>query len=166
MKFSSVIQTSLIIRAALIMGTTTIGGVMLFMAMQNDQEAEIDLLFGGIGGGLFVATAVASFVVPGVMSSQASQIIDEEVARKLRHGEELEVIPATMQDSVTIWQTGKMIQGVVLEGGAVVNIVLSFIGHNAINLIFALAAVVLMAITSPSASGLRSFLERNCMARK
>lgn len=154
---ATVVRTMQIIRAALVMGAISFGGVVAFLLLSGQIEKKPlipNALFPNFPLLLLIAAPVAvscvlvSFVVPGV--------IEGNVRRSLSAGD----VADSERDCrlLAAHQTGSLVRGAVLEGPSLFLLVTSLAEGHWFGLLWAAALQVLQLATFPTTAGVENWL--------
>ncbi len=157
--------TGTIISFSLISGVFTIAGVLLFLMPQRDTERPLlqmdfeSMTFLAVGGFVFVGSTVATFLVRSAMKRQSSQMLrdaNESLPQPLKSDSPL---PESAQRFLGAVATYTLIGQALMEGPAIVNLVLMFLDENYLHLIPVALGVIGIVLQIPTAGRLQSAIE-------
>ncbi|MBB3207664.1 hypothetical protein FHS27_003489 [Rhodopirellula rubra] len=170
---SEFLRVGQLISFALTSGIITMTAVFAFLMMQNDEEAaEGEMVLLLIGGGVFVMALVTAFLMRMMLRSAAASKLrtEPEVAELVSGGvaasqpardawenwDRDETLPRPLRQYLEGSQTSRLVSQAILEGAAVVNLVLSMLDGNALH--FAAVIVCLVGVISltPTLGKIRS----------
>ncbi|TWU59403.1 hypothetical protein Poly51_21910 [Rubripirellula tenax] len=152
----AILRTSQLICGALVVGLSVI--VVTFAIMRRPPDAANDpTIFLVVGGGMGLLTIVMSMLLPVLIPKppiERSAAL-AEVVESAKPGDRL---PAEMQPVIANFMTRQLLVAAPLEGGAVTNVVLWFVGGSHLHVVFVGIAIALMVLRMPTMGRLRDHL--------
>ncbi|MFG0286727.1 MAG: hypothetical protein ACF8CQ_01040 [Rhodopirellula sp. JB044] len=158
---------------ALASGIVTTSAVFLFLVSQREPDAEQPgWIFLAIGGGVFVASLVVSFLLRLMLKSNAASSLRqtqeaEEVCRggaaasqsardAWENWDAEEPLPRPLIGFLSATQTSRIVAQAVLEGAAMINLVFTMLDGNLIHFAFAAFCLVGVIAMTPTTGKVRS----------
>ncbi|EMI54628.1 hypothetical protein [Rhodopirellula sallentina] len=158
---------------ALASGIVTTSAVFLFLILQREPDAEQpNWIFLAIGGGVFVASLVVSFLMRLMLKSNAASALRQTpeaedvcgggaaASQSARDAWENwdadEPLPRPLIGFLSATQTSRLIAQAVLEGAAMINLVFTMLDGNVIHFVFAAFCLVGVIAITPTTGKVRS----------
>lgn len=165
-------RIGMIITFALISGAITISGVLLVL-MQGDMPEDKSPLRVDAESMPFLAVGLGACAMCVVGAWLSAKMLREKAAELLRSSDEplpqpLDVssnLPASASNYLLASSSATLVGQALMEGQAVINLILAFLSHNYVFLIPVLIGIVGIALQTPTPNKLKNTLEGLAMRR-
>ena len=131
------------------------GGVLTFALVTNVMvpwaQSAMDIsMLPLLGAAASFFSIILSFVLPGLAANSVPKISDDDgPALQKKH----------LSDAASVFMTGRIIRGGLLEGGCFLNLVVYLLEQSRLSLIAAVIGLFLLMLSFPTAFAMRRWLE-------
>lgn len=156
--FQAVVRTGQVITFALIIGIALTAAIMFVLTVGEDSPTDSSFLLPAVGASAGMVSWLVALVLPDRLRRQAGSKLASNVDRQVVDDDARE---QSQKEFAVAQNRSTLIGQAVLEGGAMINLVLMFLDHwLVIHLSFAAAAIIGIASMTPTATRLRHAMEQ------
>lgn len=158
---NSVARTGQVITFALIQGLVCIGAILLYLTWAGNAPDSSPLWIAGLGIAAAIVSWIAAAFIPATLRRQATRQLQSTALQIDLPASDDATLAAALQRFVAAQQTATLVGQALLEGGAMINLVLMLIDHRIIlHLTMVLAAIIGIAFMTPTIDRIRKSAER------